>query len=192
MAKIQDKLYNRIIEGKLLELSDKEKEELGLGNVFSIAVSDIRNISDSILSKLKAGDVVLKITGKQKHTYIVSYKGEGAGEGICLTYVACGYMETVSYDRSGSSWVYNSTDVLVNPTKLYLHEGEIGGDTYAIVCPIAELFNSVNVKPYFIGFSLTNSTLCYLIYSEGTFNLNDFSGEAISSADSIDDTVTPL
>lgn len=89
-------------------------------------VSNINNISKDILDELKAGDVVVKITGKQKHTYTVSYKGEGAGEGICLTYVAAGYMETVSYDRSGSNWVYNSTDVVEvgaggGGTKLYLH-----------------------------------------------------------------------
>lgn len=31
MAKIQDKLYNRIIEGELLELTKKEKDKLGIG-----------------------------------------------------------------------------------------------------------------------------------------------------------------
>ena len=31
MAKIQDKLYNRIIEGELLELTEEEKVKLGLG-----------------------------------------------------------------------------------------------------------------------------------------------------------------
>ena len=50
-------------------------------------------------------------TGKQKHTYIVTYKGEGSGEGICLSYNACGYGETVSYDRTDSGWQYNSTDI---------------------------------------------------------------------------------
>ena len=89
-------------------------------------VSNINNISKDILDELKAGDVVVKITGKQKHTYTVSYKGEGAGEGICLTYCAAGYIETVSYDRSGSNWVYNSTDVTEvgagGGTQLYEHE----------------------------------------------------------------------
>lgn len=31
MAKIQDKLYNRIIEGELLEITEAEKVKLGLG-----------------------------------------------------------------------------------------------------------------------------------------------------------------
>lgn len=74
--------------------------------------SDIEHLSDGLLNSLKVGDVVQKKTGNQKHCYIVTYKGDGAGEGICLTYVACGYMETISYDRSGSSWVFNSKDVV--------------------------------------------------------------------------------
>lgn len=74
--------------------------------------SNIQALSPELLDELQVGDVVQKITGKQKHCYVVTYKGEGAGEGICLTYCAAGYMETVSYDRSGSSWVYNSTDVV--------------------------------------------------------------------------------
>lgn len=31
MAKIQDKLYNRVIEGELLEITEEEKTKLGLG-----------------------------------------------------------------------------------------------------------------------------------------------------------------
>ena len=31
MAKIQDKLYNRVIEGELLEITEEEKSKLGLG-----------------------------------------------------------------------------------------------------------------------------------------------------------------
>ena len=93
-------------------------------------VSNINNISKDILDELKAGDVVVKKTGNAKHTYTVSYKGEGAGTGICLTYCAAGYIETVSYDRSGSSWVYNSTDVTEvgagGGTQLYKHEIIIG------------------------------------------------------------------
>lgn len=62
-------------------------------------------------NQIDVGDKVVKVTGKQKHLYFVTYKGEGEGEGICLSYNACGYGETVSYDRNGEDWVYNSTDV---------------------------------------------------------------------------------
>lgn len=110
-------------------------------------VSNINNISKDILDELKAGDVVVKITGNQKHTYVVSYKGEGAGEGICLTYVDAGRIETVSYDRSGSNWVYNSTDVVEvgaggSGTQLYRHR---------LVC-------SNNDGRYFFDFVSLNST----------------------------------
>ena len=83
-----------------------------LALVDSISVSDITALTADQLDALQPGDVVAKKTGNQYHTYTVSYKGEGSGEGICLTYVAAGYMETVSYDRTESGWAYNSTDVV--------------------------------------------------------------------------------
>lgn len=79
-------------------------------------VSNIKELSKETLDELQVGDIVQKITGNQKHAYMVTYKGEGAGEGICLTYCDAGYMETVSYDRSGNDWVYNSTDVVTIPS----------------------------------------------------------------------------
>ena len=91
-----------------VELSD---EELAEKVAVKMEVSDITSLTNEQLDKLKAGDIVTKKTGNQLHTYIVSYKGEGAGECICLTYTASGYIETVSYDRTNSGWVYNSTDI---------------------------------------------------------------------------------
>lgn len=76
----------------------------------SLEVDDITAIPAADLDALNVGDKVVKVTGKQKHLYLVTYKGEGAGEGICLSYNAAGYGETVSYDRTESGWVYNSTD----------------------------------------------------------------------------------
>lgn len=73
-------------------------------------VTNITAIPASLLDKLKCGDRVAKVTGKQRHLYNVSYKGEGVGEGICLTYVDAGLIETVSYDFTATGWVYNSTD----------------------------------------------------------------------------------
>lgn len=84
-----------------------------VGN-FSVEVDDITKLSSNALKNLSVGDKVVKVTGKQKHLYLVSYKGEGVGEGICLTYTACGYIETVSYDFTAEGWAYNSTDVWQN------------------------------------------------------------------------------
>lgn len=71
--------------------------------------SNIQSLSDDLLNSLRVGDVVQKKTGNQKHCYIVTYKEEK--HGICLTYVDCGYMETISYDYTDGHWVYNSKDV---------------------------------------------------------------------------------
>ena len=73
-------------------------------------VSDITDIDGNILNELEVGDKIAKITGIQKHLYVVTYKGKGVGEGICLTYCAAGLIETVSYDFTESGWTYNSTD----------------------------------------------------------------------------------
>lgn len=78
----------------------------------AVEVEDITDIDGEILDALKCGDKVSKVTGKQRHLYNVSYKGEGVGEGICLTYVDAGRVETVSYDYTDDGWAYNSTDVV--------------------------------------------------------------------------------
>ena len=82
-----------------------------LGLVSAVVAPDITALTKEQLDNLQPGDVVAKKTGNQYHTYVVSYKGEGAGEGICLTYVDASTVETVSYDRGESGWSYNSTDI---------------------------------------------------------------------------------
>ena len=87
-------------------------------DVATLEVSNITTLTAEQLDALKVGDKVAKVTGVQKHLYVVTYKGAGVGEGICLTYVAAGYSETVSYDRTESGWAYNSTDIVPTPTNV--------------------------------------------------------------------------
>ena len=81
-----------------------------LNSLVGVEVEDITAIPADVLDSLECGDVVVKKTGNQRHAYWVSYKGDGAGEGICLTYVDASVVETVSYDRTDEGWAYNSTD----------------------------------------------------------------------------------
>lgn len=97
-------------EGKAI-VSDGEGGAKWGDIIHTIETNDITQLTKAQLDSLKAGDVVNKITGNEKHSYHVSYKGTGAGTGICLTYEDASRIETVSYDRSGDDWVYNSTDV---------------------------------------------------------------------------------
>ena len=85
----------------LLELVDGVK---------AVEVEDITGIDGAILDSLNCGDKVVKVTGKWKHAYIVSHKGEGVGEGIWMTYTDADYIETVSYGFTADGWVYISTD----------------------------------------------------------------------------------
>ena len=70
--------------------------------------SEIEHLSNDILDALRPGDQVIKVTGVQKHLYYVTYKGEGAGEGIVITCNFCGYSEAIAYDRTESGWAFNS------------------------------------------------------------------------------------
>lgn len=77
----------------------------------SIEVTDIEALTKEQLDALRPGDLVIKVTDNMKHTYFVTYKGEGEGQGIVLTYNACGYGEAISYDRTESGWAFNKKDV---------------------------------------------------------------------------------
>ena len=77
-----------------------------------IETDNIQALSQDACECLHCGDVVVKKTvegGKELfHTYQVSHKQK---TGLCITYAAAGYLETVSYDKIDGVWTYNSTDV---------------------------------------------------------------------------------
>lgn len=99
-------------QGNQIDLGGKLAEILtaAVSSAIPTEVTDITAIDGAILDSLNVGDKIAKVTGKQKHLYQVSYKGEGVGEGICLTYVDSSVIEVVSYDFTADGWAYNSTD----------------------------------------------------------------------------------
>ena len=74
----------------------------------SDVVEDITKVPTELLEALEAGDIVVKKTTNQYHSYRVSYKE--VEQGIILTYVDATSVESVSYDWSTNKFVYNSTD----------------------------------------------------------------------------------
>ena len=84
-----------------------EKRYTGIAPLI-IEVDDITKISGEALDDLQCGDIVVKVTGDQRHCYHVSYKQEK--HGICISYFDASTVETVSYDYTEGHWVYNSTD----------------------------------------------------------------------------------
>ena len=101
-----------------------------------VEVTSITSMSDNVLNELKPGYEVIKKTGNQRHTYLVSYKENG--QGICLTYTDASVVETVSYDYVGGHWVYNSTDVVTIDAGQEIVEltglsGTLSNDDYAKV-----------------------------------------------------------
>ena len=71
-------------------------------------ITNIQAIPSAILSAIECGDILIKVTNGDKHSYRVSYKKDNTG--ICLTYTDATTVETVSYDYTDGAWVYNSTD----------------------------------------------------------------------------------
>lgn len=74
-----------------------------------IEVTDITALTGAQLDALRNGDMVVKITGTQKHTYIVTYKDETAGE-LLLTYCDWQNVEGVYYEKQEGTWTYVQTD----------------------------------------------------------------------------------
>lgn len=95
---------------KSLIRSTPDRQFAGKANeVKKLEVSNITTLTNREINNLKVGSIVVKKTGNQKHTYVVSYKEDK--QGICLTYTDASVVETVSYDYTDGNWVYNSTDV---------------------------------------------------------------------------------
>lgn len=108
MSKLPKGIDN--ITRPVYELLIKKYNSLDEEKVSAITVSDIKSISSDELSSLRCGDIVCKEDSSGKHSYVVTYKKDNVG--ICLSYFdGSGYIETVSYDYTGGTWVYNSTDV---------------------------------------------------------------------------------
>lgn len=96
-------------EGQVLTADGQGKAQWSDAPNSVINQTNITALSDATLNSLKPGDMVIKKTGNQNHTYIVTYKEEN--HGICLSYYDASRVETVSYDYTDGHWVYNSTDV---------------------------------------------------------------------------------
>ena len=77
-----------------------------------IKTDDVEKLSQEACECLSCGDVVVKVTvegGKVlEHTYQVTHK---QATGLCFSYFAAGYLETISYDKIDGVWTFNSKDV---------------------------------------------------------------------------------
>lgn len=70
-----------------------------------LVVDDVTDLTSDQAEALKAGNVVVKTTGDQKHTYIVAYKDEVAGE-LSLVYADAWNVEEVYYEKGESGWAF--------------------------------------------------------------------------------------
>ena len=105
------------IEAKAIQKSHLSQEVQDILDAApqQIEVSNIKALTSDQCEALKPGDVVIKITGTDKHSYRVSYKGQ---TGLCLTYSDCENVETVAYEKENDAWAWDSTDVTAIGTAL--------------------------------------------------------------------------
>lgn len=87
---------------------NKKIDEVKDESIAHIEVSDIKGLTDNQCELLRPGDIVVKKTGTDKHSYRVSYKGP---TGLCLTYADCENVETVAYEKGEDGWAWDSTDI---------------------------------------------------------------------------------
>lgn len=139
--------------------------------VNSCIVENITSISGEILSNLKAGDVILKKTGEQYHSYRVSFKKDD--EGICLTYTDASVVETVSYDLVGTTWTYNSTDVtpLGVVSTMYNHNITINCPSLGI-SGLQFLVVSARETAYTTIRAINNQKLVVPIFATGEYSID--------------------
>ena len=78
-------------------------------SLIAIKTSDITALTAQQLDALRNGDIVVKITGNHKHTYMVAYKDSTAGE-CSLVYCDHENIEEVYYEKVSGVWTYIQTD----------------------------------------------------------------------------------
>ena len=98
MAKIQDKLYNRVIEGELLEITEEEKSKLGLGKTtlfkHQISIGASADLYDVIIINNESGkynldtalnkiSLSIKTTVIKAGTYYMGISGQYRGPTAC-------------------------------------------------------------------------------------------------------------
>lgn len=75
----------------------------------ALEVSNVKTLTTEQCNKLQCGDVVVKKDSSGEHAYVVTFKSD---TGMCLTYTDASVVETQSYDKVSSEWVYNSEDLM--------------------------------------------------------------------------------
>ena len=75
-----------------------------------LVVDDIKHLTPEECDNLDCGQIVLKKTGNEFHTYVVSYKDEVKGE-MSLTYVDHSCSEEAYYDKTEGDWSWIVTDI---------------------------------------------------------------------------------
>ena len=128
MAKLQDKFFNRVIEGKLELNAEELVEQVNnvvnshkVCNVYN--VDDILSLNDELIDKIKCGDIIRLSSPSDEEYYTCSYKdfGDGIIRFIQLTPQYIYYFEYVWEDDAWQppediSEIEIPSKVVANPT----------------------------------------------------------------------------
>ena len=173
---------NQTVEGS----KELEQSLEGKANVWHLNEFIDAGIFDNLPSGVKEGDII--IDNDNPFTGIVRYINSSFKE---LQVWGCEDVEQpVLFTLVDNVWTYSPFN---QGTKLYLHTGTVGPETYSIICPESQSFNESNVSGMYLGYSSSSMISCYIIYNDELqqFELYDTSGNTLDVG-SIIDTVTPL
>ena len=206
MAKIQDKLYNRVIEGKLLELSEEDLKALkdnGINQTPSYELGDVEDI-ENVIDSLRVGDT-LSITGT---LYVVTYIDSSQVNLLQLDGLGSLELDYLTYDigsKDLSTDTYHLATQNDMGTKLYKHSVLLSDNrTFTVITNNNIPFtvnNSLSValdtlfENYCIVEIKTNA-LSQMIYDYDNSKLyyiaNGLQSLAVNNLNVVSDTVTPL
>ncbi len=165
MAKIQDKLYNRIIEGELLELTEAEKVKLGIGlitqNGNTTVIGDNLDVDgsitgDEIVEKSANYSIIKPTTSVLQQSTTITYAGV-VKNGNKITFAVAGNItptENLDVGVSGTMLVFNGINPLVGAKIIPINDNNHVSINQLQIA--SSLFDTITLNTIFVKNSNTS------------------------------------
>ena len=111
----------------------------------ALVVDSIEALTGAQADALKAGDVVVKKTGTQRHTYLVAYKDDTEGE-LALVYADAWNVEEVYYEKGESGWAFVVKDITPISTHVSISEQRAQLVTLCEALKTAEVITTYSIS----------------------------------------------
>lgn len=95
------------LNGVMLD-GDLTSHDVGLPRIF--VVQDFAELNDASINLMECGDIVLKQTGNERHSYVLAYLDRTGGE-CSFVYTDHENVEEVYFEKVNNVWTYIQTDI---------------------------------------------------------------------------------